>query len=316
MALELVRDFFPRVRSLRGHGRRLGPTLPAVVLCLLAGPAWAAPIPVNNPSFEVLPAGGLPNGCGAGCSYNEDHIPGWTNIPFLGLGLTSGQFRPGADAGNFTYFNTLSDGPTSAYSSNGCIAQTVGVTVQPGVTYTLRADVGWRNDAGPTGLPRLIVNNTFYDGVGTPVHGGWATYTVTYVAQAADIGASMTICLSSVSNQGNFDNVRFDDSTAPTGVGPDPSIPGLELQARPNPFGAATQVRFALPRATLVELRVFDVSGRPVRTLLGGAFLEAGAHDASWDGRDDAGEQLGSGIYFLRLETAVSRRVERVLLVR
>lgn len=292
------------------------PLLPVAGLCLLAASAWAAPIPVNNPSFEVLSAGGLPNGCGAGCSYNEDFIPGWINTPSSGLGLYSGQFRPGTDAGNPTYFTALSDGPTSGYTSNGCIEQTVGATVQAGVTYTLRVDVGWRNDANPTGLPRLRVNNVYYDGAGSPVHGGWATYTTTYVAQAADVGLPIAICLNSVSHQGNFDNVRFEDSTTPSGVAPGTPTPVLQLQARPNPFGAATQIRFSLPRPVTPVLRVFDVSGRPVRTLLAGVPLEAGAHDATWDGMDDAGARLGSGLYFLRIEAGERSRVERVLLVR
>lgn len=304
------------VPSRTTRGRWWHPLLPVAGLGLLAASAWAAPIPVINPSFEILPVGGLPNACGAGCSYNEDFIPGWLNTPFSGLGLYSGQFRPGTNAGNPTYFTALSDGPTSAYTSNGCIEQTVGATVQAGVTYTLRVDVGWRNDASPTGVPRLRVNNVYYDGVGSPVHGGWATYTTTYVAQPADVGLPIAICLTSVSHQGNFDNVRFEDSTAPTGVAPGTPTPVLQLQARPNPFGTVTQVRFSLPRPATTVLRVFDVSGRPVRALLVGVPLEAGAHDATWDGLDDAGARLGSGLYFLLIEAEGASRVERVLLVR
>ncbi len=283
---------------------------------LIAVAAWAAPIPVNNSSFEDLPVAGLPNGCGAGCSYSEDFIPGWINTPFLGLGLTSGQFRPGTDVGNTTYFNSLSDGPTSAYTSTSCIEQTVGVAVQQGVTYTLLVDVGWRNDANPTGLPRLRVNDVYYDGVGTPILGGWSTYTTTYVGQAQDVGLPITICLSSVSIQGNFDDVRLSDSSAPAGVGFDLRPPGLQLRAGPNPFNAGTQVRFSISRSSPVVLRVFGVSGRAVRTLLHDAALEAGAHEVGWDGRDDAGVPMGSGLYLLRIETVAGRRVEPVLLVR
>src|SRR5688572_13437784 len=108
-----------------------------ILLLGISPVAWAAPIAVNNPSFEELPAGGLPNGCGPACSYSIDFIPEWNNTPFLGLGLISGQFQPGTHAGNFTYFNTLSDGITSAHTTNSGITQTVGVTVQEGVTYTL-----------------------------------------------------------------------------------------------------------------------------------------------------------------------------------
>src|SRR5437016_6281920 len=86
--------------------------------------ALANPILVNNPSFETLPPGGLPIGCGPGCSYSIAAIPGWNN------GGNSGQFQPGVQAGYFAYFNTLSDGPTSAYTNQLSISQTVGATVQ------------------------------------------------------------------------------------------------------------------------------------------------------------------------------------------
>lgn len=207
--------------------------LPLSLLWLVATPAAAGSIPVNNPSFETLPSGGLSSGCGFGCSYAEDFIPGWINIPFLGLGLTSGQFRPGPDAGNTTYFDTLSTGPTSAYCSNGSIQQITAVTVQAGLTYTLTVDVGWRKDAGPTGFPRLLVNGVYYDAApATAVFGGWVPFTTTYVARPQDVGESITIVLSSVSFQGNFDNVRFSDAPGAGRLLGDHGLPGPPLTVR------------------------------------------------------------------------------------
>jgi hypothetical protein len=205
--------------------------IPAIVLTCFASlsltaSAWATPITVINPSFEILPSGGLTESCGPDCSYSIDFIPGWQNTPFLGLGLYSGQFRPGPDGGNFTYFDSLSDGPTSAYTSIPGIVQTVNALVQEGVTYTLLVDVGWRKDAAPTGVPRLKVNDLFYDGIGIPVLGGWSTYTTTYVGRPQDVGLPITIFLDSASFQGNFDNVRFSDSTDVTAV-PEPATVGL-----------------------------------------------------------------------------------------
>ena len=128
---QLVRLAGPTLAILRGAGLMLG----------IASAAWAAPITVNNPSFEILPAGGLPFGCGTGCSFSGGSIPGWSTS---GTGL--GQFQPGVHLGNLTLFNSLSDGPTSAYSNSGPISQTVGATVQAGVIYTLLVDIGDRND--------------------------------------------------------------------------------------------------------------------------------------------------------------------------
>lgn len=78
---------------------------------LATAAALATPITVNNSSFEIPPAGGLPIGCGVGCSYNEGPIPDWTNSGF------SGEFQPGTQDGNFAYFDTIPDGITIAYSN-------------------------------------------------------------------------------------------------------------------------------------------------------------------------------------------------------
>ena len=74
--------------------------------------------------------------------------------------------------------------------------------------------------------------------------------------------------------------------------------------SHPNPFDAAsgpTQIHFDLPDATRASLQMFDVTGRQVRLLVD-EVLVAGAHVASWDGRNDRGEIVASGVYFYRLE--------------
>lgn len=298
-------------------GRSLHRVLPFVMgLGLVTVSAGAAPIPVNNPSFETLPAAGLTSGCGSSCSYSQDFIPGWLNTPFAGLGLSSGQFRPGADAGNSTYFDAVSDGPTSAYTSIGCIEQTVAATVQVGVTYTLQADVGWRKDASPTGLPRLRVNGLYYDGAGTTTLGQWATYTATYVGRPEDAGQPITICLTSVSFQGNFDNVRLSDSNPTTGVEAVPDAQRPRMQVSSNPFGALTRVSFSIARPSPVTLRVYDAAGRMVRTLLSDVAFETGTHQVTWDGLDESGVALHSGLFFVRLETRQGSQSGRIVRVR
>ena len=71
--------------------------------------------------------------------------------------------------------------------------------------------------------------------------------------------------------------------------------------AAPNPFGARTEIAFALSGPGSVRLRVYDVTGREVARLADGP-LAAGRHLRSWDGRDARGQLVASGIYFLRLE--------------
>ncbi|MGA9117229.1 MAG: FlgD immunoglobulin-like domain containing protein [Bacteroidota bacterium] len=71
--------------------------------------------------------------------------------------------------------------------------------------------------------------------------------------------------------------------------------------AWPNPFNPSTRMRVELPGAADLELRVFDLLGRPVALLASGTF-PAGYHDAVWDGRSDSGQRVSSGIYIARLE--------------
>ncbi len=68
------------------------------------------------------------------------------------------------------------------------------------------------------------------------------------------------------------------------------------LGGYPNPFNPGTVVRFALAGEQEVEVLVFDLHGRALRTLLRGA-LPAGEHSARWDGRDDAGVEVPAGVY-------------------
>jgi hypothetical protein len=73
--------------------------------------------------------------------------------------------------------------------------------------------------------------------------------------------------------------------------------------AAPNPSrGTAVAIRFGLARADQVDLRVFDVSGRMLKTLASGSFA-AGPYRMTWDGTDDSGARVQPGIYFYRLVT-------------
>ena len=87
------------------------------------------------------------------------------------------------------------------------------------------------------------------------------------------------------------------------------------LSCSPNPFNPRTTIRFELARAGAARLAVYDVCGRRVRTLLDGS-LAAGSHEAEWDGRDDSGREVGSGVYLARLESGGVAAVARMGLVR
>jgi len=87
------------------------------------------------------------------------------------------------------------------------------------------------------------------------------------------------------------------------------------FQNYPNPFNPATTIAFELPRNGEITLRVFDVLGRRARTLAKGR-MTAGQHTVIWDGRNDAGRPVSSGIYFYRLQTKNAIRMQKMLLTR
>jgi uncharacterized repeat protein (TIGR01451 family) len=90
----------------------------------------------------------------------------------------------------------------------------------------------------------------------------------------------------------------------------------LSLEARtPNPFKGTVDLTYALPRRGAVELRIHDLAGRLVRTLRSGP-ADAGLWTASWDGKDEAGHDLPSGIYLCKLSTGKESRSLKLTLIR
>jgi hypothetical protein len=107
------------------------------------------------------------------------------------------------------------------------------------------------------------------------------------------------------------------DSTHVTGVGPADGPLHVMLQAaRPNPFQTRTALAYDLPQQGRVSLRIYDISGRLVRSLIAGEVQAAGHHAAEWDGRDDAGTATVAGLYFGRLEAGRVSDVRRLVRIR
>jgi FlgD Ig-like domain len=134
-----------------------------------------------------------------------------------------------------------------------------------------------------------------------------------------------------------------DAGFVPTGTGPAESpqaaapqisaarrgvaLDGLTLQAEalptefalegnyPNPFNPTTTIRFALPEAALVRLSVYDMLGREVARVFDSE-LPAGRHEATWNGRTDAGTTVSSGAYLLRMSAGEFSATMRMVVVK
>ncbi len=80
-------------------------------------------------------------------------------------------------------------------------------------------------------------------------------------------------------------------------------------QNHPNPFtaGATTTIDYTVPSNGAVNVRVFDLLGREVRSLVDGS-IDAGSYSVQWDGRDGAGRTVDAGVYYCRIEAAGQSR--------
>lgn len=110
----------------------------------------------------------------------------------------------------------------------------------------------------------------------------------------------------------------FNERNSVTGVGSTPATLPIEFrlyQNYPNPFNPETIIRFQLPAASQLDLTVFDLLGRKVATLVNGE-KEAGALQVRWDGKDEKGHEVRSGLYFYRLTTPLFTQAKKMLLVR
>jgi hypothetical protein len=88
------------------------------------------------------------------------------------------------------------------------------------------------------------------------------------------------------------------------------------LPNHPNPFNPATTIAFELPRPENVTLRVHDMAGHVVRTLVAGEAQAAGRHEVSWRGLSDAGRRVASGVYVYRIEAGGEVKARSMVLLK
>ena len=112
----------------------------------------------------------------------------------------------------------------------------------------------------------------------------------------------------------NIDDVEI-WGLSPTSATPQASSYVLQLRNYPNPFNPMTKIEFTLEQAGPVRVSVFDVQGRFIRRLVERS-LPAGTHDVVWDGMDQGGRKVSSGVYFARLEALAQVKEHKMVLLK
>lgn len=107
----------------------------------------------------------------------------------------------------------------------------------------------------------------------------------------------------------------LEGDTVATAVGDTPPPVRLALWAVPNPFNPGTTIHYGVPHEGHVTIRIYDVRGAVVRTVLSGR-REPGVYTEMWDGTDDRHDRVGSGVYFCRIETGGQSEVHKLVLLK
>ncbi len=93
-------------------------------------------------------------------------------------------------------------------------------------------------------------------------------------------------------------------------------LPATALeQSYPNPFNSSTTIRYLLAQAGRVHLDIYDMSGQKVRPLAN-TQRASGVYTATWDGTNEQGQAVATGIYFVRLQAGDYTQVSKMLLVK
>ncbi len=120
-------------------------------------------------------------------------------------------------------------------------------------------------------------------------------------------------------NSGSLRRIVFVGDTLPPPPPPPPPAPGefaLQLLVAPQPAIGTATISITPTSRARISVRIHDLTGRVVRTLLEGSDRAAGRHDLFWDGLEDSGREAPAGIYVVRADTEQLSRSHRLVLIR
>jgi len=233
-------------------------------------------------------------------------------LPVSGPSGISSEFSwtpTAGQEGNYTITYTVTD--TSGASCSSDVDITVNTNGMPGDSIAPFCQIT-ANDPGPpetievtvqdfeSGLSEINILNSTNASIAIPAFVPGTNDALVIVATKIDPNESATVVLQVIDVEGN---ITVCDPVYQTVSAVIPE--GFELQQNfPNPFNPSTNIRFDIPATSLgaqvVSLRIYDISGREIRTLINET-VEAGQHQVEWDGLSNDGSEVAGGIYFYRL---------------
>lgn len=180
--------------------------------------------------------------------------------------------------------------------------------------------------------PDIDGYEVYYKTTGSPakISGGTLVSDTTWVHWGYTIsstGTNHTYYIKAVDTQGKVSNLSNGISAITQAVSQGGSKSTAETEKEneviekyalyqnyPNPFNPLTQIRFDLPAPDYLELKIYNIQGQLIKTLLQGLYT-AGQHRVEWDGSSDYGIKVASGIYFYSLTAGSFKQTRKMLLV-
>ncbi len=89
----------------------------------------------------------------------------------------------------------------------------------------------------------------------------------------------------------------------------------LYITKLPNPFNNQTNIEFQVPNQSLIKLEIYNILGQKIRTLINQE-KNPGTYSASWDGENDFGDSVNSGIYFLKFSSDKFSEIKKMTLLK
>jgi flagellar hook capping protein FlgD len=194
-------------------------------------------------------------------------------------------------------------GPTLAAYPTGWDGDTI-----PSTSY--QAPPGWKFEVQPMEEESLITVKWVRTQQGKAIMGGESAGGFTVVVPQADPtyesgGLWTTYMMGEESFWGAI------QSSGVTSVPVSSIFARSNLKVSPNPAGGTVAIQFAMPATGKVTVDIFDVAGRRVRRVVDEQ-RTVGISSASWDGKNDSGKAVGSGVYFVRVKTPSTQRFARI----